>query len=166
MSTAIEGRRNARLPFCRFVFLARNTGGNAAVEFALAAPVLVGLLVPLADLGLAYSKQIQVQQAAQAGAQYAVFHPWNSNSPTAISSVVTAATGLSGIAASPAPSEACGCPSGSSVAAANCGSTCSDGQPAGYYVTVNARATYSPKLPYSVLGGPVTLTAQSTVRVR
>jgi Flp pilus assembly protein TadG len=145
---------------------ARSAGGNAAVEFALAAPVLVGLLVPLADLGIAYSRQIQVQQAAQAGAQYAVFHPWNSTSPATISNVVTAATGLSGVAASPAPKEFCGCPSGSAIAAAACASTCPDGQPPGYFVTVSARTIYSPPLPYSVLGGPVALTAQSTVRVR
>jgi Flp pilus assembly protein TadG len=45
------------------------------VEFALAAPLLVGLLVPMADFGIAFSDQIQVQQAAAAGAQYAAFHP-------------------------------------------------------------------------------------------
>jgi Flp pilus assembly protein TadG len=144
----------------------RSTAGTAAVEFALAAPVLLGLLVPVADLGVAYSRQIQVQQAAQAGAQYATFHPWNSSSVTAISNAVKTASNLAGISAAPAPQEFCGCPTGNSVSAVACSSTCPDGQTAGYYVVVSAQLTYAPQLPYSVLGDPVTLRAQSTVRVR
>lgn len=158
---------HAARAFCRRgAGLAWARRGASAVEFALAAPVLAGLLVPLADLGIAYSRQIQVQHAAQAGAQYAVFHAWNTNSPTTIAAIVAAAGALPGIAASPAPSQFCGCPNGSSVTAAPCGGTCANGQMAGYYVVVSARLTYTPPLPYSVLGSPVTLSAQSTVRVR
>jgi Flp pilus assembly protein TadG len=144
----------------------RAKGGTSAVEFALAAPILIGLLVPVADLGMAFSQQIEVQQAAAAGAQYAANHPWNSNSPTAIANAVTAASTLPTVAASPAPSQACGCPSSSTIAAATCGSTCSNGQIAGYYVVVRAQSPYTPQLPYSLLGSSVSLTAQSTVRVR
>jgi Flp pilus assembly protein TadG len=144
----------------------RAKGGASAVEFALAAPVLLGLLVPVADLGMAFSQQIEVQQAAAAGAQYAANHPWNSDSPPAIANAVTAASTLPAITASPAPSETCGCPSNSTLTAATCGSKCSNGQTAGYYVVVNAQSPYSPQLPYSLLGNSVTLTAQSTVRVR
>jgi Flp pilus assembly protein TadG len=146
--------------------LAGGGRGTAAVEFALAAPVLAGLLVPVADLGIAYSRQIQVQQAAQAGAQYATFHPWNSSSTTAIADAVTAASTLPGISASPAPREFCGCPTGTAVSSVACGTTCPDGQTAGYYVVVSATMSYTPQLPYSVLGDPVTLKAQSTTRVR
>ena len=140
--------------------------GTSAVEFALLAPVLMGLLVPVADLGMAYSERIQVQQATQAGAQYAASHPWNTNSVSQIGVAVTAASNLSGIVATPAPSQMCGCPTGTMIGLATCGSTCSNGQPAGYYVVVNAQLPYSPALPYSVLGRSVTLTAQSTVRIR
>src|SRR5438045_3725620 len=68
----------------RFARLAGSERGTSAVEFALAAPVLLALLVPLADFGIAFSEQLQVQQAAQAGAHYAALHPWNSNSATTI----------------------------------------------------------------------------------
>jgi Flp pilus assembly protein TadG len=146
--------------------LRRAKGGTAAVEFALAAPVLLGLLVPVADLGIAYSEKNQIQQAAQAGAQYAAFHPWNTNSPTDIANAVRTASNLPGVAATPAPTQLCGCPSGSAVTAASCTSTCSTGESAGYYVVVNAQAPYTPKLPYSVLGDSVTLAAQSTIRIR
>jgi Flp pilus assembly protein TadG len=146
--------------------LMRASGGSSAVEFALAAPVLLGLLVPVVDLGMAFSQQIKVQQSAQAGAQYATTHPWTSTSATAIANAVTAASTLTSLTASPAPSQSCGCPTGTAIASAACATTCSNGQPAGYYVTINAQAPYTPQLPYSVLGSSVTLTAQSTVRVR
>jgi Flp pilus assembly protein TadG len=146
--------------------LIRARGGTSVVEFALAAPVLLGLLVPLADLGIAYSRQLQVEQAAQAGAQYAIFHPWNSNSATAISAAVTASGSLPGLTAAPPPTQLCGCPSGSALLSYVCNTTCPNGETAGYYVVVNARVAYRPPLPYSVLGRSLTLSAQSTVRVR
>ena len=146
--------------------LAHADRGNAAVEFGLAAPLLIGLFVPMADLGLAFSQQLQVQQAAQAGAFYASLYAWNSNSPTTIANVVTSATTLAGLSATPAPSQSCGCPNGTTVAAATCESTCSDGTTAGYYVVVSAQLTYTPVLPYSLLGSSVTLSAQSTVRTQ
>jgi Flp pilus assembly protein TadG len=137
--------------------------GNSAIEFALAAPMLVGLLVPVADLGMAFSQQMQVQQAAQAGAQYALLHGYNSS---AITNAVTAATNLSSVSAAPAPSQSWGCPTGTTIAAAASGSTCANGESAGSYVFVNAQSAYSPVLPYSVLGSSVTLTAQAAVRVQ
>jgi len=143
--------------------LARAERGNAAIEFALAAPILLGLLVPVADLGIAFSQQIQVQQAAQAGAQYALLHGWSSS---AITNAVTAATNLPGVSAAPAPSQSCGCPTGTTISAAACASACANGETAGTYVFVNAQSAYTPVLPYSVLGSGVTLTAQSTVRVQ
>jgi Flp pilus assembly protein TadG len=150
----------------RGILLGPACDGTSVVEFALATPVLLGLLVPLADLGVAYSRQIQVEQAAQAGAQYASGNPWNSNSVTAISNAVTAAGALPGITASPPPSQVCGCPSGSAVLSYRCNSTCQNGQTAGYYVVVNAQLPYTPALPYSVLGNSLTLNAQTTVRIR
>jgi len=52
------------------------------------------------------------------------------------------------------------------VAAADCTSTCDDGQSARTYVTVSAQATYTTLIPYPSLGSSVVLTAQSTVRVQ
>lgn len=137
--------------------------GTSAVEFCIIAPMLAAVLVPLIDLGLAFYQQMQVDDAAQAGAQYAMAHGWNTS---AIQSAVTGATGLAGVSASPAPSRSCGCPSGTAVTAADCGSTCDDGQSARTYVTVSARATYTTLIPYPTIGSSVVLTAQSTVRVQ
>ena len=145
----------------RAAFL-RARDGSAAVEFSIAAPVLAIIFVPLIDIGMAVYQQMQVQDAAQAGAQYAMRHGWNSS---AIESAVTSATALS-VSASPAPSKSCGCPDSSSVSSASCGSRCPDGQTAGTYVTVSAQATYAPLLPYPTMGSSVTLTAQTTARIQ
>src|SRR5215471_19774038 len=78
--------------------------GNAVIEFSIAAPVLAVILVPLIDIGMAVYQQMQVQDAAQAGAQYAMAHGWNSSS---IQSAVTGATALATVSASPAPARSC-----------------------------------------------------------
>ena len=144
----------------------RAVAGSAAVEFVVAAPILLALLVPVVDLGMAYSQRLRLEQAVQAGAQYAIFHPWSSNSPTAIAAAVRAASALSGVSISPAPYQACGCPNGSAINLTACNITCPGGETAGYYAVVSARLTYAPMLPYSLLGDTVTLSAQSTVRIR
>jgi Flp pilus assembly protein TadG len=53
--------------------------GAAAVEFALVSPFLLGLLVPIADLGAYVYDSMQLQLAAQAGAEYAARHDWDPN---------------------------------------------------------------------------------------
>jgi hypothetical protein len=117
---------------------------------------------------MAFSSQIKVQQAAQAGAQYASLRAPTFNS-TNISNAVTGATTLS-VSASPAPSQSCGCISGTTVTLSGtppCSTTCANGLTPGTYVTVNAQASYTPLLPYaSVLSNPTTLTAQSIVRTQ
>jgi Flp pilus assembly protein TadG len=137
--------------------------GTSAVEFGIIAPFLAALVVPLIDVGMAFYQQMQVRDAAQAGTQYAMVHGWNSS---AIQNAVTNATTLASLSASPAPILACGCPSGSSVDTAACTATCNDSQPARTYVTVSAQATYTTFIPYPGLSQSVTLTAQSTVRIR
>jgi Flp pilus assembly protein TadG len=154
--------------------LLRCERGVAAIEFGLSAPVLLAVLVPVADLGVAFSRQQQLRQAVQAGAQYAALHPWNQNAPAAITDAVTAATSLSGVTVSPAPYQLCGCPSGgtaggsngSGITTVNCGSVCASGETAGYYVVISAQLPYTPVLPYSLLGSSTTLSAQSMIRIR
>jgi Flp pilus assembly protein TadG len=137
--------------------------GASAVEFGIIAPVLAAVLVPLIDLGLGFYQQMQVEDAAQAGAQYAMAHGWNTS---AIQSAVTSATALAAVSASPAPARSCGCPSGTAVSVVDCGSACDDGRSARTYVTVSAQATYTTLIPYPTIGSSVVLTAQSTVRVQ
>lgn len=143
--------------------IGRRKDGAAAVEFAVALPLLAAVVLPMLDIGMATYQEMQVIDAAQAGADYALLHGWNS---TNIQSAVTNATNLTGVTATPAPSNFCGCPSGTAVSSATCGSTCGNGQTAGSYVTVGAEVTFTPLVPYSGFGTSVVLHGTSTVRIQ
>jgi Flp pilus assembly protein TadG len=136
--------------------------GVAAVELALLGPMAILMLVVTFDLGMGIYRNMQVQNAAQAGAQYAIAHGFGSQ----ISNVVTSATSFSAIAASPAPSKFCGCPSSAGVTVATCSSTCTSGMVAGTYVSVSSQGTYTTILPYPLIRNSFPLTAQSTVRIQ
>lgn len=142
--------------------LLRHCRGNAAIEFALLAPPLVLLAIGTGDYGFCVYEQMEVQNAAQAGAEYALKHGFGAS---AISTAITAATPLS-VTATPAPSESCGCPSGTSISSATCGTACASGAMAGVYVTANAQATYTTIVPYPGIANSYTLTASSTVRIQ
>lgn len=158
--TACSGGARLRLPFQG---LPQAVGGTASVEFALLAPVLVFLLIGIFDYGKAAYEAMQVQDAAQAGAEYALRYGWNSGN---IENAVTSTTTSISVSATPAPTQSCGCVSGTSIVSASCGSACSGGGTAGTYVTVSAQAPYSPILSYPGISLPSTLTAQTTVRIQ
>jgi len=141
----------------------RARSGGPAVEFALIAPVLVAVLIAMSDLGIAVYEWIDVQSAAQAGAQFAVKYGYTQS---AVQTAVTSATDLAGVSATPAPTQACGCADGSGYVTASCGSTCSDGSAAGTYVTVSAQAQYSTIFTYPGLNNPMILTGQAIVRIQ
>jgi len=141
-------------------------GGAAAIEFAIVGAFLCLLVVGIGDLGLGFYSDIQVQNAAQAGAQYATVHSFDS---TAISAAVTSATSVPGISAVPAPVQFCGCVDATSktVTSATCGTTCaSDGMNAGTYVTASAQRDYSTLINYPGFAASYHQTASSTVRVK
>ena len=146
--------------------------GMAAVEFGLATVVLLGLLSPMIDLGLAFSQQIKVRHAAEAGAQYASLNLWSSSSsPGAIQNIVNGSTTLS-LTWAQSPTEFCGCPNGTNTGITNIGSPPCSGtpsgcsEPAGYYVTFQVTANYTPMMPLSILANPTTLSATPVVRVQ
>jgi len=138
------------------------TRGAVAIEFAILAMILVVMMVCTVDLGMGFYRKKQVQNAAQAGAQYAAAKGFSESS---ISSAVKAATSFSGISASPAPTQFCGCPSDTGVTSISCSSTCSGGAARGTYVSVSAQGTYNTILPYPLIPNSFTLVAQSTVRI-
>jgi len=139
------------------------TRGTAAIEFAIIVPMLLILLFGAAEVGFSVYQAMQVQDAAEAGAAYVVEHGWGS---AGITAAVTNATGLSGVTASPAPSQFCGCPSISGVVTAVCTATCTGGHPVSHYVAINVALTRQSIMPLSGLALPTTLTGQSIVRVQ
>ena len=143
--------------------LGDDAAGVAAIEFAIIVPALIVMTVGTVDLGMGIYRNMQVQNAAQAGAQYAMT---NSFDPAQIASIVSGATGMQGISASPVPVQFCGCATSSGVSSVACGSTCPGGAIYGNYVQVSSQGTYTTLLPYPMFASSFTLTGQSTVRVQ
>ena len=139
------------------------TEGAALVEFSLFAPILLPMVICTMDLGFGIFRNMQVQHAAQAGAQYAIAHGYDASS---ISLAVTNATNFAGISATPAPNQFCGCPSDTGITTVTCPATCAGGAVAGIYVTVSAQATYNTIVPYPLISSSFALSAQSTVRIQ
>ena len=160
----LRRERRLALPVCRaFRGWLHATAGLAAVEFALIAPLLALTMICTVDLGLGIYRNMQVQNAAQAGAEYAITHGFNAS---AIATATLSATALGTIQASPQPAQFCGCASSGGIAAVSCGATCSGGLQAGTYVTVSAQASYTTFIPYPLLPESYIFTAQSTVRMQ
>src|SRR5215468_3057936 len=138
--------------------------GVAGVEFAFLATTLVLLAISALEFGIGFYRKMQVYDAAQAGAQYVIKNGYTSSS--SVTSAVTSATANSGITASPAPSQSCGCPATSGITATTCGNSCADGTLAATYVTVSASGTYTPILGYPGLLSSYTFTSAATVRIK
>lgn len=139
------------------------SAGLAAVEFGIMAPLLAVALVCTIDLGVGVYRKMQVQNAAQAGAEYALTHGFI---PGMMKTAVTSATSYSAVQATPDPVQFCGCPSATGITTATCGATCAGGAQAGTYVTASAQATYSTLIPYPMLPASYAFSAQSTVRIQ
>jgi Flp pilus assembly protein TadG len=142
---------------------AQDQHGAAAVEFTLVVPLLAMMVVLTVDLSMGIFSKMQVEDAAQAGAQYAIIRGFDSAS---ISGAVTSATNNTGISATPAPTQFCGCPGVSGIAVTACSSICSTGNAPGTYATVSAQGTYSTLMNYSIVPSSYTFNAQSTVRLK
>ncbi|MGH8552101.1 MAG: TadE family protein [Methylococcales bacterium] len=145
------------------------SGGSVAVEAALILPTLVLMMIATADFGMGFYRKMQVQDAAQAGAQWAAAN--SKFDSTKISTAVTSATSFSGIAASPAPLQRCGCAASTGVTfngdtAPFCTSRCSDTTVSGTYVTVSATATYTTMLPYPKIPASFSFRADTTARIQ
>jgi Flp pilus assembly protein TadG len=156
-------RRGSSGILCRFFTRAvRNTSGVAAVEFAVVVPILTLMVIAIADIGLGVYHKMQVEDAAQAGAEWAIRNGFDAN---AISSAVASATNAP-VTASPSPVQFCGCATGSSVSSVACGTTCPGGAKAGTYATVSAQLTYKTTLNYTLVPSTYNFSVQSMVRLQ
>ncbi len=144
-------------------WVSSDTSGAAAVEFSMLVPLLALMVTAVIDLGFGIYYKMQVEDAAQAGAEWAMKNGFDAS---AISTAVTAATNSSAVSASPAPTTFCGCATSSSVTTATCGSTCTGGAQAGTYASVSAQRTYSTILSYPLFPSSYNFTATATARLQ
>src|SRR5438128_6628174 len=83
-----------------FTRAASNTNGVAAIEFGVVVPILVLMVVATIDIGMGVYRKMQLEGAAQAGAEWAIKKGFDANR---ISNAVMSATSAPTISVSPAP---------------------------------------------------------------
>jgi Flp pilus assembly protein TadG len=147
--------------------------GTALVEFALAAPILVTLVLGIADFGLLAAKNAALEGATRVGAEYARDNSTcqsNIQATSCISGIKTAmqsggnfSPALTFPSSSPPFPASCECDDGTSI---TCGTTCvgAGKTPNRVLVTVTATQAYTPILPWP--GIPTSLTASTELRIQ
>jgi len=156
-----------------------DTGGAALVEITLFMPMLALMAIATMNFGLYFWYSLQVENAAQAGAQWAINNAVDSGfSSTTINSAATGANNASSpsfySAISVSSSLSCACPSTTGLTNVSAwtttcatGSTCSDGSYPGTYVIVSASGTFTPLANYSsFFSSSYTVSSTATVRVQ
>ena len=150
---------------------------TAALEFAVATPLLVVMLGGAADYGLAQYDRVMLANAVAAGAQYASLIGSTvstanitsviqqaSNLPNASTSVTVTYSGVSpGV-----PSAGWYCVTGTAptVTASMSGGTCSDGSSAGYYISFSASYTNAGLMNGYMALASNTIVEQATVKLQ
>ena len=167
------------------MFGEEGTAGAVLVEATIIVPILVVMSIYAMDFGLLFYNKMEVQNAAQAGAQWAIANRVYNSS--LIQVAAQNATSLSGVTVT--PSEFCGCSNDSSgnavvtqlaaVALVACtpnspcnGSSIGSGSGvAGLYVQVTATKPYTSLIPTSLIAStPIASTytnsATATARIQ
>ena len=145
--------------------------GNALVEFGIAAPVVILLVVGAYDHGSAYMESLRLTGAARAGAQEALFEPKDWQNQTrlrraALEDHAGHALSDSEMSAYPVAAAAtpfCACADGSAVA---CSALCSGAAPE-RLVRMTLSTSHGLILPYPwATGRSLDLQQDAVVRVR
>jgi Flp pilus assembly protein TadG len=137
--------------------------GNAAVEFALAAPILMLLVAGLFDYGMVVRLSTQLNSAARAGVHYATIYPADTDGVrrAAQNSVNDSRMTVS------TPVLFCTCGSSTATRLSTCDETsiCSVGVTRRNYVSVRVQRSYTPLLPYRGFGAPITMNGSAVLQV-
>jgi Flp pilus assembly protein TadG len=152
------------------------TSGAALLEFTLFAPLLVIMSIYTMDFGLFFFNKIEIQNAAQAGAHWALANGiYNSGD---IQTAAKNATPLPASQITVTSNQFCGCsedsngnaivtPATPSSLTCTASSTCAKGI-LGTYVTVNAKPTtpYNSFVPFGLFATSPIVSASATVRIQ
>jgi Flp pilus assembly protein TadG len=142
--------------------------GVSAIEFAFISGILSILILGICDFGVGFWEQMQVSNAALAGAQFALKNGYDSSN---IQTAVLNSTNLGGMQASPDPVQVCGCPDTTNGVTVETGTpptctfVCPDGSIAGTFVTVSAQVSYRTLFAWPLITNPMTLASSTTVRL-
>ncbi|MCK6449491.1 MAG: pilus assembly protein [Alphaproteobacteria bacterium] len=148
----------------RVLSLARRFGpareGNALIEFAVIAPLLLLLAAGATDFGMQAYAALSVESAARSGMQMLATNPGDT---AGAESAALAATSLDPSQVTVTVTQACQCGDGASV---SCSGTCATGGDVAISYRVEVSTSYTRIFPYPGLDNPVTLTGRAQIRVR
>lgn len=146
----------------------RSRLGSIAIELALLAPVLAGILIAVVDFGGYIYSSMQMQSASRAGAQYAIQSTGNASDVTAISDAVLASSSdlETGLAVTSVTFCACTDGSTSAVSATTgCSGTCPGGDAPAYTVQVTVSKTYTPMFSWPGIPDSLLIEGMTALRV-
>jgi Flp pilus assembly protein TadG len=150
-------------PFARIRRRRLGESGVAAMEFALATPVLALMMTGGFDFGRALYEQNRLASAASAGVQYASQNVASWTNTTGIVAAVRSDAGDTTNSLTVTAGE-CTCPTGTALCST--AATCTGSTVAGTYVKVAVSESYATLVNYPFLTGPIPLSAQSMIRVQ
>jgi Flp pilus assembly protein TadG len=133
--------------------------GIVGVELALIAALLSVVMLGMIEVTSALHQNVQLQQAARAGAEFAIKYP---SDTAGIEQAVLGATGDSSAGLSVTVTQFCECPDGTSV---SCTDTCSGSTP-DTFMRVDLSQPASQMLSPTGLMPGVTLHASATMRAK
>jgi Flp pilus assembly protein TadG len=137
----------------------RSSRGQSILEFAITAPILILILLAVADFGRVFFVAIALNNAARAGTQYGIQSPANAADVTGmIQAAQNDASNISGVTAT--ASEYCECPDGSTQAC-NESPACGDMR---VYVEVDTSGSFQTLLNYPGIPSSFSLKGKSVVR--
>ena len=142
--------------------------GNAAVEFAITAPVLITLVIGGADYSIMANNQEVLEAATRAGAEYGRAN-YSTDAPnwTNTKSYVTGYASFSP-AVTAGASTVCTCVDGTTATCASATTFCNSHQPTDprvlQYVEVTAVQNFSALMAWSAFGFPTQLSATTWAR--
>jgi len=136
----------------------RNSKGTAAIEFALALPILLLLLSGLVNFGLIIAKKNALTGIVSVGMLYAF---GNQSTPALVQTSMAASTDISPLTLT--VTQTCECLDGSQPL---CVVNCSDGKLPAKYVNITANSTVNLVVPAFVITNPFPITVTGSMRVQ
>ncbi len=150
----------------RLSVLCKASHGGSLVELAFVVPILLVLVFGAVDLGRAYYVDLEVANAAHAGAEYGSLNPGTTAGVT--TAATQSAPDLNDLVVSP-PTWGCECSDGTAYyASCSTRPTCSANSTRGGNVvdrvSVTTSAVYTTLVPWGVVPSSFTLSATATIR--
>jgi Flp pilus assembly protein TadG len=143
----------------------RSQSGQAMVELTLLSPVLFLLALGVADFGRVFYRTIAVNNAARAGAQYAVREKYTDLAGIQNAAVQDAnLTGFTGSGVT--SSYYCQCPGTTGHLVCVASLTCAGGAPPELYVRVDTSFTFTTLVNYPGVPHSTTLAGRAILRAR